>query len=153
VLDELKLQERLDALSSLSIDDLRKEWRRYYSSETPASMSRELLQRAIGFKMQEQACGGLTRHARIRLAALRSTAARMNGVGAQTPALTLKPGTKLLREWQGKIHEVLALDDGQFAYAGNIYGSLTAIALLITGAHWSGPRFFGLKNPKIMKDG
>jgi hypothetical protein len=153
LLDEFKLQERLDALSSLSIDDLRKEWRRYYSSKTPASMSRELLQRAIGFKMQEQACGGLTRHARIRLAALRSTAGRMNGVGAQAPVLTLKPGTKLLREWQGKIHEVLALDDGQFAYAGNIYGSLTAIALLITGAHWSGPRFFGLKNPKVMKDG
>ena len=153
LLDEFKLQERLDALSSLSINDLRKEWRQYYPSEAPASMSRELLQRAIGFKMQEQACGGLTRHSRLRLAALRFAAGRMNGVGAQAPAPTLKPGTKLLREWQGRVHEVLALEDGQFAYAGNTYGSLTAIALLITGAHWSGPRFFGLKNPKVMKDG
>jgi len=152
LLDEFKLQERLDALSSLSINDLRKEWRQYYPSETPASMSRELLQRAIGFKMQEQACGGLTRHARLRLAALRSAAGRLNGVGAQAPAPTLKPGTKLLREWQGKVHDVLALEDGRFAYAGKTYRSLTTVARLITGAHWSGPRFFGLKNPKVMRD-
>ena len=152
LLDEFKLQQRLDALSSLSINDLRKEWRQYYPSEAPASMSRELLQRAIGFKMQEQACGGLTRPARLRLAALRSAAGRLNGGGAQAPAPTLKPGTKLLREWQGKVHDVLALEDGQFAYAGKTYRSLTTVARLITGAHWSGPRFFGLKNPKVMKD-
>lgn len=152
LLDEFKLRQRLDALSSLSINDLRKEWRQYYPSKAPASMSRELLQRAIGFKMQEQACGGLTRTARLRLAALRAAAGQLNGVGAQAPAPSLKPGTKLLREWQGKVHDVLALEDGQFAYAGKTYRSLTTIARLITGAHWSGPRFFGLKNPRVMKD-
>jgi hypothetical protein len=59
-----------------------------------------------------------------------------------------KPGTKLIREWQGKIHEVLALEDGQFAWAGKTCRSLTVIARQITGAHWSGPRFFGLKAGK-----
>lgn len=57
----------------------------------------------------------------------------------------LKPGTKLVREWQGKVHEVLALEDGQFAYGGKTYPSLTVIAREITGTHQSGPRFFGLK--------
>lgn len=151
--EEFELQERLDALSSLSLNDLRHEWRQHYRSEAPASMSRELLQLAIGFKMQEQACGGLNRHARLRLTALRSEAGRLNGGGARSPAPALKPGTKLLREWQGKIHEVLALEDGKFAYAGKTFRSLTTVARLITGAHWSGPRFFGLKSPRTVKDG
>ena len=56
-----------------------------------------------------------------------------------------KAGTTLVREWQGKVHEVLALEDGQFACGGKTYPSLTVIARQITGTHQSGPRFFGLK--------
>ena len=61
---------------------------------------------------------------------------------------TVKPGTRFVREWGGKFHEVQALEGGTFAYSGKIYGSLSEIARVITGAHWSGPRFFGLKKPK-----
>jgi len=57
----------------------------------------------------------------------------------------LKPGTRLLREWGGKTHTVIVLDDG-FEYDGERYPSLTQIARRITAAHWSGPRFFGLKS-------
>ena len=60
------------------------------------------------------------------------------------PTRQLKPGTKLLREWNGVVHEVLMLDDGA-EYRGVRFPSLTAVAKEITGAHWSGPRFFGLK--------
>ena len=59
------------------------------------------------------------------------------------PSLSLKPGARLVREWRGRTHTVTVTEDG-FAYAGTSYPSLTKIAKKITGAHWSGPRFFGL---------
>jgi Protein of unknown function (DUF2924) len=58
-------------------------------------------------------------------------------------ALSLKPGARLVREWDGRTHTVTVTEDG-FEYAGKNYPSLTKIAQKITGAHWSGPRFFGL---------
>ena len=65
----------------------------------------------------------------------------------------LKYGTKLIREWQGQVHEVMALEDGHFAYAGNSYQSLSVIAGKITGPHWSGPRYFGRKKSRVPTDG
>jgi len=65
-------------------------------------------------------------------------------VRAPAKAATLKPGTRLLRLWQGTSHEVTVLGHG-FAWQGTTYGSLSEIARAITGARWSGPRFFGLK--------
>ncbi len=59
-------------------------------------------------------------------------------------ALTLKPGVRLLREWGGRTHQVTVTDDG-FDYGGKHYRSLSEIARTITGARWSGPRFFGLR--------
>jgi hypothetical protein len=58
-----------------------------------------------------------------------------------------KPGTRLVREWQGKVYEVTILDKG-YSWRGKVYGSLTPIATEITGTPWSGPRFFGLKSAK-----
>ena len=55
----------------------------------------------------------------------------------------LCPGTRLLREWNGRQHFVEVVDKG-FVFDGKTYRSLSAIARRITGAHWSGPRFFGL---------
>jgi hypothetical protein len=56
---------------------------------------------------------------------------------------SLKPGARLVRAWHGRTHTVTVTEDG-FEYAGTSYPSLTKIAKKITGAHWSGPRFFGL---------
>src|SRR5207253_2232691 len=56
----------------------------------------------------------------------------------------LKPGTRLVREWQGRTYEVLVLDRG-FSWQGTHYRSLSALARKITGTAWSGPLFFGLK--------
>ncbi len=56
----------------------------------------------------------------------------------------VRPGTRLVREWRGRTHVVTATESG-FDYDGEAYGSLSAIAQRITGAHWSGPRFFGLR--------
>ncbi len=57
---------------------------------------------------------------------------------------SIKPGTRLLREWQGDTHEVIAESTGRFLYRGENYGSLSAIARAITGTRWSGPTFFGI---------
>lgn len=57
---------------------------------------------------------------------------------------SFKPGTRLIREWHGETYEVTVLEKG-FAWRGNRYDSLSEIARTITGAHWSGPRFFALK--------
>jgi Protein of unknown function (DUF2924) len=62
---------------------------------------------------------------------------------APDPGLSLKPGARLVREWHGRTHAVTVTDDG-FQYADMSYPSLTKVARKITGAHWSGPRFFGL---------
>ena len=70
-------------------------------------------------------------------------ALRTTGRVAPTPGLSLKPGVRLVREWRGRTHTVTVTEDG-FEYAGTRYPSLTKIAKKITGAHWSGPRFFGL---------
>jgi hypothetical protein len=59
------------------------------------------------------------------------------------PGIVLKTGTTLVRQWRGHAHTVLVRDDG-FEYRGECYRSLTVVAERITGAHWSGPRFFGL---------
>ena len=55
----------------------------------------------------------------------------------------LTPGTRLVRDWHGTGHTVTVLEKG-FAYEGREWRSLSAIAKAITGAHWNGPKFFGL---------
>ena len=68
------------------------------------------------------------------------------GEPAPAPAtVRLKPGTTLVREWHGRTHTVLVLADGGFEHQGRRYASLTRLARAITGARWSGPRFFGLR--------
>jgi hypothetical protein len=58
-------------------------------------------------------------------------------------AVPLKAGTRLVREWQGRTHTVDVTPSG-YAWKGELYRSLSAVARKITGAQWSGPRFFGL---------
>lgn len=110
-------------------------------------MSRELLRLAIGYKLQEQVFGGLSRRTQLGLAAFKTGTKAGRASTAQVP----KSGTKFIREWQGTVHEVLTLEDGKFAYRGKTYKSLTLIAKLITGTHQSGPRFFGLRKPANTK--
>jgi hypothetical protein len=61
---------------------------------------------------------------------------------ASKPSLT--PGARLIREWNGRTIAVEVREDG-FCWEERIYGSLSEIARKVTGAHWSGPRFFGLR--------
>jgi hypothetical protein len=127
----------------LSAQELRVAWRSLRCGDPTAGSSRDLMLREIAYKMQERAHGGLASAIKRRLRAL-AEEIEVNGAGALAPAILLKPGTRLLREWGGRTHTVIVLDDG-FEYQGERHQSLSQIALRITGAHWSGPRFFGLR--------
>ena len=127
--------DRLAPLQTLEVGAMRQEWRRLYRAEPPR-LSRDLMMRALAYRIQEIAFGGLSKATLRRLAAL--------AAGFEPPAQPrIKPGARLVREWHGRTHAVVVTEDG-FEFEGKLYRSLTSIAREITGAGWSGPRFFGL---------
>ena len=132
---------KLPVAERASLDELRREWRRLYHRDPPR-VSRDLLIRGIGYRLQEIQHGGLGKSTRRKLKTL-AKMFRTEGRVAPDPGLSLKPGVRLVREWHGRTHTVTVTEDG-FEYAGMTYPSLTKIAHKITGTHWSGPRFFGL---------
>jgi hypothetical protein len=125
-----------------SLEELRREWRQLYHSDPP-KISRDLLIRAIGYRLQEIEHGGLGKSIRRKLKTLAKMFRTTGRVGPD-PSLSLKPGARLVREWHSHTHTVTVTEDG-FEYDGMNYPSLTKVAKKITGVHWSGPRFFGLK--------
>ena len=137
------LDSELAALPCLSAEELRAKWRDLRCGEPTAPASRDLMIREIAYKMQERAQGGLAPTVKRRLRTL-ADQFKANRAGALVPVPLLKPGTRLLREWGGKTHTVIVVDEG-FEFESERYQSLTQIARRITGAHWSGPRFFGLR--------
>ncbi len=145
-----ELEAKLTALTVMDSDGLRREWRRLYRSHPPLHIRRDLLVLAIAWKLQEKVHGGLTAAQKRRLAGI-AEELRKNGDLSAGPAIRLKPGLRLVREWRGETHDVLVLEDG-FEWNGRRCHSLSAIAWEITGTRWSGPRFFGLK-PRPMPFG
>ncbi len=137
------LSEKLTALAELDTAGLRREWRRVYRSHPPLHIRRDLLVLAIAWKLQERVHGGLTAAQKRRLAGI-AEEFRRNGDLSGSPAIRMKPGMRLVREWRGETHDVLVLEDG-FEWNGERRRSLSAIAREITGTQWSGPLFFGLK--------
>ncbi len=137
------LTEKLAALADLDAVGLRAEWRRLYRSHPPLHIRRDLLVLAIAWKLQERVYGGLTAAQKRKLADI-AEELRKNGNLPAGPAIRLKPGLRLVREWRGETHTVLVLEDG-FEWNGERRRSLSTIAREITGTQWSGPRFFGLK--------
>jgi hypothetical protein len=139
-------REALARLPELALSELRQQWRTLYKFDASLHLSRELLLRAVAYRMQEIASGGLRpEHQRQ----LRQFAQQFKETGEirRRASLELKAGTRLFREWQGRTYEVLVLDDG-FSSQGAHYRSLSAVAKKITGTPWSGPLFFGLKQDR-----
>ena len=141
--DATACREALARLPELNLGELRREWRTLYKTEASPHLSRELLVRAVAYRMQEVALGRL-RPGRQRQLRQIAQQFKQNGAANTPPRPELKPGTRLVREWQGRTYEVLVLDDG-FSWQGTHHRSLSAIARKITGTAWSGPLFFGLK--------
>jgi hypothetical protein len=138
--DETDLAARVLTLPDCQRAELEAEWRRLWGSEVPRHSSRAFLVRAVAYGLQAEVYGGLDAHT-LRLL---KKAAQASGKASRTPPSRLSKGSKLLREWHGEVHEVLALEKG-FAWRGETYSSLSAIARAITGTNWNGWAFFGLK--------
>ena len=136
-----EVESQIAGLANRSTQDLRVAWRQLHRTGPPLGLSRDLLIRALANQLQEQIYGGVSRVLRRRLQSL--AAASDKATMAVDPGLSLKAGTTLVRQWRGHTHTVLVHKDG-FEHEGQRYRSLSLIAERITGAHWSGPRFFGL---------
>ena len=129
------LDEALARLETLSAAELRAEWHAVTGSPLPR-VSPRLLRLAMAYELQAAALGGLSRQTQQRLAqiAIGKTATRAAG-----------PGTRLVREWGGKLHVVTIGEDGVIRFSDREWKSLSEIARHITGTRWSGPAFFGLR--------
>ena len=130
------LDDDLDRIAAMAIDQLRVVWRETRGQGPPAALSKDLIARALAYQIQEDRLGGLAPKLRKLLAAV----ARNGGALSRR----LKVGSIIVREHQRTTHEVMVVPDG-YRWQGQTYSSLSAIALNITGTHWNGPRFFGLR--------
>jgi Protein of unknown function (DUF2924) len=130
------IEAEIARLRSLALDALRRRWRVVFGRTPPAALSKDLLGRMIAWRLQERAFGGLDRESLRFLDGL----ARHGG----SPRRRLKPGTVLVRDYDGQRHTVTVAVDG-FNWQGTTYASLSAIARAITGTAWSGPRFFAVR--------
>jgi len=128
------LEARLAELPSLPRPTLIEEFERIYRRSPPLRLSDRILALAVGYRLQEQAHGGLSPELRRRL------------LSDQPIAVSTRasPGTILIREWQGREYTVTVHPD-HIEYDGQRYRSLTEVAYRITGQKRSGPLFFGLK--------
>ena len=135
------IEAGIASLLDRSTHDLRHLWREWRRTEAPLGLSRDLLIRALAYDLQERADGGPSAALRRSLQTLVRASER--GALSVDPGHVPRAGTTLLRASRGRTHTVLVQKDGS-EYEGQRYRSLTVIAERITGAHWSGPRFFGV---------
>ncbi|WP_245294166.1 DUF2924 domain-containing protein [Methylobrevis pamukkalensis] len=125
-------------VAAAPLDQLRSRFRALYRVPAPESLSRDLIARLVAHRLQEQRLGKLDPNLAGQIDRL-----DRHG-GGQTPRRRLKPGTVLVREHGGVLHEVMVVPGG-FAWNGETHASLSVIARRITGTSWNGPRFFGLR--------
>jgi hypothetical protein len=140
-----ELEDEVARMRDLGLSGLRARWRSVFRRKAPDHLPRHLLYRIIAYRLQAERLGDLDRDTKRFLDRV---AAGTNG--NELPARgrrghALRPGTVLVREWDGKSQRVAVLEAG-FAWNGATYRSLTEVAIAITGTRWSGPRFFGIRS-------
>jgi hypothetical protein len=143
---------RIAKLQTMTTAQLRQEWRRVIGGE-PTSYNRRFLYKRVAWAVQAKEYGGLSARAQARLEELLPYAEMWMPIGrrglAEPPPAAAStaptPGTVLTRAYKGRTVTVLVRDDGRFEWQGDIYLSLTAVARAVTGSHWNGNLFFGLK--------
>src|ERR1700730_6979381 len=148
--DRAALAEEIAGLSKAGIANLRERWKTLYGKQPPGGLGRSFLIRAIAYRFQEQACGGLKPSTRRLLARVAEETAAGSS-SKRPPVRKAQSGTVLIREWQGNAHRGAMLEAG-VSFNGKRYRSLSEVAREITGSRWSGPRFFGLRLPTMEHD-
>ncbi|MDI9850046.1 DUF2924 domain-containing protein [Rhodoblastus sp. 17X3] len=129
----------LASIGAMNIEQLRSYWRKTFASDPPAAFSRDLLARAISYRLQAAALSDMGASTARLLRCL-------GRPGVEAPR-QVKVGSVIIREYQGVVHEVLVVPGG-FCWQGHNFDSLSTIAKKITGTSWNGPRFFGLRSKK-----
>ncbi len=130
------LDAQLREIIDMSRSDLQHRWAKLTGRPVPR-LSSGMLRLALGYEMQAKALGRLSRTNSARLDASTPTRGR---------AISLTPGMRLVREWQGTVHVVTITESGDILWNDRNWKSLSEIARTITGTRWSGPAFFGLKH-------
>jgi Protein of unknown function (DUF2924) len=146
--DRELLDNEIARLRGLDVGDLRARWRTVFRRAAPPRLPRHLLFRILAYRLQADQLGDLDADTRRVLDRIGSGSSE--GIGRLVAALNrsrteLRPGTLLTREWDGYLQRVMVLADG-FSWNGKTYRSLSKVAFAITGSHWNGPRFFGLRD-------
>jgi hypothetical protein len=138
------LETEIAALDELSRPALVDRWRKLCRADPPKGISQRLLIRGIAYEMQAKRYGGLKQATARRLRMI-ADGTSDGGYSNRKPAPALRPGARLIREWNSTTH-VVEVVEGAYIWNGDRHQSLSAIARAITGARWSGPRFFGLSS-------
>ena len=136
------MPEAIERAMTMSLLELRAEWRRVHKSVPPTAYTADLLIRGITYRLQEQCLGKLPIELRRELDQLAGIGVKAAGQRAR--AGVLRPGSRLVRRWRGTSYSVSVLN-GEFEFRDKRYKSLSEIAREITGTRWSGPRFFGCR--------
>ena len=139
-------------LEGHDLNGLRRQWRAHLGGEPPAHLPRWLLIRVLAYRLQSDTFGGLDKSVRRILGSARDndpTAPFDRRVPQTREGVGLKAGAMLVREWKGKVEQVMILEEG-FAWNGQTFGSLSQIAKAMTGTNWNGHRFFGLRQGKTV---
>ena len=139
---EIEFEGEINKLAALPREELVERWVALHRNPPPKGLGQRLLVCAIGYEMQTKRYGGLKPAVIRRLQKLCDAPTNHAKHNPGTPS-RLQPGTRLVREWNGHTHVVEVVDQG-FIWNGGRHRSLSAIARAITGARWSGPRFFGV---------
>ena len=139
---EIEFEGEINKLAALPRAELVERWVALHRTPPPKGLGQRLLVCTIGYKMQAKRYGGLKPAVIRRLQKLCDAPTNHAHRNPGTPS-RLQPGTRLVREWNGHTHVVEVVDQG-FIWNGDWHRSLSAIARAITGARWSGPRFFGV---------
>jgi hypothetical protein len=139
-IDAAAIEAEVNQIRSLGIDALRQRWRLTFGAVPPKGLPKDILGRMIAYRIQEEVFGGLDRET-IRLLDRLARGEKPNELNRR-----LKPGTVLIREYNGERHTVTVTPEG-FLWGEKTYSSLSVIAQTITGTKWNGPRFFGLRMP------
>lgn len=132
----------LEHLKTASRDVLLMHWQTLFKTPPPRFMGRNVLCGIIAFEVQSKQSTGLDRET-IKAMKHHHNALNKKTTPSSPAAIKLKTGSRLMREWNGATH-VIEVADNAYMFQGTAYKSLSSIAKVITGAHWSGPRFFGL---------
>jgi hypothetical protein len=145
------LANEIAHLRALDLDGLRARWRSLTGRAAPGHVPKTLLLRVLAYRVQAAALGDLDRVTTRLLDRLASDERSSERAEVPVPDRTsIRPGTLLVREWEGTPQRVMVLADG-YAWNGTTYQSLSQVARAITGTRWNGPRFFGLrdKGPRV----